>query len=107
MGEKQMKFTPGQIKTTKALLMFCKLHGHSQFWVEQLSECLTALEEKDTVRVTETHHMLRRAGMGSFMDWCPRAVSNDENDEYTETIWQALLGLWLEMMRPFKQKVNA
>jgi hypothetical protein len=106
MNEAKMRFTPGQRRATKALITFGKAHGLPQFWTEQLSSCLSALEYKDVSGVTSVVQLLRRGGMGSFLDWVPQVASNEEDTEYTETLWFALYGYWLEMMRPFKEAEN-
>jgi len=92
---------PGHIKVTTALLKFCREHEHSPLWIERLSECLAALHEKNIGRVEESARVLGRAGMGSFLDWSPSAKFENEDPAYVEAIWNALVGHWLEQMRPF------
>ena len=106
MNEAKMKFTPGQKKAAKALIQFGKTHGLDQFWIEKLSSCLSALEKKDASEVTSILQFLSRGGMGSFLDYVPMPASNEEDEEYTQTVWLALHGYWLEMMRPFKESKN-
>lgn len=95
--------SPGRIKTTKALLRFCREHGHSPFWTERVAECLAALNEKDIPRVEELMRVLAQARMGSFLDWGP-AHTDGEEAEYLDTMWNALLGLWLEQMNVFRDQ---
>lgn len=97
------KFQPGEIKVTSALLKFCRQHGHSPFWIEQLELCLTALKQRDLERTTELVTMLSTAGMCSFLDWFPRVSFEHEDDEYVDAIWNALLGQWLETMSKYRK----
>jgi hypothetical protein len=106
MENTKSKFTPGQIRATKALLRFCQEHGHAPFWIEQLQTCIAALESRDDALVREKYNLLRRAGMGSFLDWFPNAPQG-ESGEYQDCIWWALDGYWLELMEPFKDGSNA
>jgi len=103
MNDAKMRFTPGQKRATKTLIQFGKTHGLDQFWIEKLSSCLAALEKKDEPGVTATIKFLSRGGMGSFLDYVPQPASNEEDAEYTQTLWLALHGYWLEIMRPFKE----
>uniref|UniRef100_Q47BY6 Uncharacterized protein n=1 Tax=Dechloromonas aromatica (strain RCB) TaxID=159087 RepID=Q47BY6_DECAR len=106
MSHTKSKFTPGQVRATKALLRFCQEHGHAPFWIEQLKECVGALEAKKDAVVCEKYALLRRAGMGSFIDWFPRTPEG-EDGQYEETLWWALDAYWLEVMQPFKNAGNA
>ena len=93
--------TPGRLKTTAALLRFCRENGHSPFWVQQLGECMAALEANDMPRVEELVGVLAQARMGSFPDWGPTHPDKAES-EYLDTLWNALLGYWLEQMSVFR-----
>lgn len=92
---------PGNIKATAALLKFCREHDCPPFFVGQLSECLDALHKKDIKRVEELVKMLGHAGMGSFLDWGPSVKFENEDPDYVDQIWNALVGHWLQIMRPF------
>ena len=102
MGKTHSIGTPGQIKATKALLKFCREHHHAPIWIQSLSDCLVALEQKDEVRVRELVDRFNRAGMGSYHDWYPDVVFPNEDDDYVVTLWLGLHGYWHEMMRPVK-----
>lgn len=96
--------TPGNIKVTTALLKFCREHDCPPFFVERLSECLTAMNKKNIERIEELARVLGLAGMGSFLDWVPSAKFENEDPEYVDAIWNALVGHWLETMRPFRNQ---
>jgi len=66
-----------------------------------LRECVDALEAKKDEVVCEKYVLLRRVGMGSFVDWFPNAPEG-EDGQYQETLWLALSSYWLEVMLPFK-----
>lgn len=106
MNEAKMRFTLGQKRATKALITFGKTHGLSQFWIDQLSSCLSSLEKRDLSGVTSVVQFLRQGGIGSFLDYVPQPAPTEEDTEYTQTLWLALHGYWLEMMRPFKELEN-
>lgn len=89
--------------TTKALLRFCREHGHSPYWTERVADCLTALNEKNMPRVEDLVRALAQARSGSFMDWDPSHPDKVEA-EYLGTLWNALLGLWLEQMKVFRDQ---
>jgi hypothetical protein len=95
---------PGNIKVTTALLKFCREHDCPPFYVERLSECLVAMNEKNISRIEELARVLGHAGMGSFLDWVPTAKFENEDPEYVDAIWNALVGHWLETMRPFRNQ---
>jgi hypothetical protein len=99
--EQRKVVTPGRIKVTRALLTFCRHHHHSQTYVARLEACLDALEKRDLARVSEHVRSLSHAGMGSFMDWVPPVAFEHEDQDYVESVWNALLGHWLESMRVF------
>lgn len=99
---RKMMFTDGQKSATKALLRFNAEHGQSDFWLEKISCCLVALERRNTSEVISTLESLSRGGMGSFLDWVPEPYSG-EDAEYFRTVWTALHGHWLQMLKPFKE----
>jgi hypothetical protein len=43
--------------------------------------------------------LLRRAGMGSFLDWGPKTLPG-EDPEYVECVWNALYGYWFQQVEP-------
>jgi hypothetical protein len=101
MGELRLK---AQIKATRALLKFCQEHRHAPFWVQSLSDCLAALEQRDDARIVEVLERFNRSGMGSYLDWYPEVVFPNEDEDYVEVVWFGLNGYWREMMRPVAGK---
>ena len=95
--------TPGRLKITTALLKFCRDHDSSPFVIERLAECLAALHERRYDRVEELVNVLGHAGMGSFLDWVPPVTFAHENPDYVGAVWNALVGQWLEQLRPFRK----
>lgn len=94
------KFTLGQLRATKALQRFCRENNHTPFWQGKLSACVAALEARDEKTVSEIYKLMRRAGMGSFLDWFPQPAAIEDND-YAETLWRALNGHWAQQLSPF------
>lgn len=94
--------TAGQLRATRALLKFCRDHKHTPFFVGKLEECLTALEARDSAKVIEISALFRRAGMGSYQDWYPEVISENEDPEYVETIWWALNANWHQALSVIK-----
>ena len=94
--------TPGRVKVTRALLKFCHDHALPHPYLQELEECLSALEDKDIERVSKQTRLLSHAGMGSFLDWVPPVAFEHEDPDYVDAVWNALLGHWLEAMRVFR-----
>jgi hypothetical protein len=67
-----------------------------------LEECLAALKDKDAERAYELCTSLRRAGMGSFLDWFPPVMFEYEDADYVEEVWDALYGKWAGAMEKIK-----
>ena len=97
------QITKGQCQATDALLKFCRRHGHAQGWIDRLMTCLESLQSKDAAAVKTSLVPFHDAGMGSFIDWFPDAVHQDEDNNYVETIWNALYENWREQMNPHWQ----
>ena len=91
--------TPGQKAVTRALTKFCRDHGHAPAWIEELNRFAEALEKRDVYSLKRGIERLSRAGMGSFLDWFPPALAN-EDDGYVECVWNALYGHWYEQVSP-------
>ncbi len=94
--------TRGQINATRALLKFCREHGHAPYWIKCLEECLIALEDRNSEAVRDIRERFARAGMGSYLDWFPDVIFPHEDADYVEAVWYGLDGYWREMMRPFE-----
>ena len=99
--------TPGQKKATRALLKFCQEHGHAPFWIEHLGKISQALEARDVVEIKSLVSLIRRAGMGSFHDWFPSVAFQNEDDDYVDSLFNALYGYWVEMVSPILKVENA
>ena len=93
-----LKITPGQIASTRALKRFCEQHGHASGWLERLGLCLSAMDAQEPPRLREALRPFSRAGMGSFIDWFPSSTLPSEDAEYVETLWNALYGHWREQL---------
>ena len=98
MNSSAVASVAGQVRATYALLKFCRDHGHGQFFVGKLEECLEAIKANDRTRVIDIAKLFRRGGMGSFIDWYPSVISPLEEPEYLETIWWALTANWQEAL---------
>jgi hypothetical protein len=99
--------TPGQKAATRSLRKFCRDHGHAPDYIQALEQFEAALESRDVGALKTLIKKLRHAGMGSFIDWFPKPIQQTENDEYVETIWNALYGHWLEQVRPIQEAKDA
>ena len=99
--------TPGQKAVTRSLKKFCEEHGHAPVFIQALEQFGAALESSDVPTLKRIIKMLRHAGMGSFLDWFPKPAHPSEDDEYVETLWNALYGHWIEQVRPIEQAADA
>lgn len=99
--------TPGQKAATRALSKFCQEHGHAPFWIEHFGKISDALEARDVGEIKSLVSILRRAGMGSFHDWFPSVVFQNEDEEYVNCLFNALYGYWVEMVNPILRIENA
>ena len=95
-----LSVTPGQLKVTRALLVFCREHNHAPNWIKCLEACVAAIEAKDVSLVRQSLMPFQRAYMGSFIDWFPDSAHDHEDRDYAEVLWNALYGHWREQMRP-------
>ncbi|MBK7285304.1 MAG: hypothetical protein IPI83_14170 [Sphingomonadales bacterium] len=68
---------------------------------------MDALKAKDVERADQCYATLRRAGMGSFLDWFPPPVFDYEDGDYVEAVWNALYGQWAESMERIKYRPDA
>ncbi|MFM9426426.1 hypothetical protein RCH10_002874 [Variovorax sp. GrIS 2.14] len=100
MQSTTLKFTAGQLATTRAIRKFCEIHGHSSGWLERLDAVLHAMEARDAPGVAGALAPFAGGGMGSFIDWFPQPSSATDDDTYVEVVWNALYGHWREQMRP-------
>jgi len=55
--------TPGQKKTTRALLKFCKEHNHASGYIADLEDFLSALESRD---IANLHKLIEKRGQIYF-----------------------------------------
>lgn len=96
----------GAIRLTSALLKFSRDHQHSDFWIQQLEETLKAVIEEDIESLRMKYALISRAGMGSYLDWYPATISENEDDEYVETLWWSLYGQWRESLKWLEEQKN-
>ncbi len=94
--------TTEQRRATRALIQYCRSHQAPTGWIERLEEILRALETSDASEVKRIYPIFNGGGMGSFLDWFPKAIN--ENEEYKEDMLWALRTYWDEVMKPFEEK---
>jgi len=95
--------TKGQLRSTRAMIKFCKAHQAPSGWVSKLEQIYQALDEKDLENLKTTYSLFRRGGMGSFLDWYPEPTIGTEDEEYAETMLWALSSYWHETMKPIEK----
>jgi hypothetical protein len=88
-----------QVRATKTLLKFCRDHHHTPFFIGKLEECVAALEKKDKESVFAIVELLSRADIGSYLDWYPDVINENEDPDYVESVWWSLDSSWKSAMR--------
>ena len=81
-----------QIAATAALIQF--LNEHDLVVPDELRQSLTAWEAEDTQAACRYAHTVRPFGMGSLTDSRPTPVFPHENQDYCNTVHEALIRNW-------------
>lgn len=88
-----------QQRATRALIKFCEDRGDEYPAVEELRNCLTALERRNIKAAVEAYERVPLGGMGCFNDWLPPVVFSHENPEYVQAVFEALTTQWALLMK--------
>ena len=100
----RLRNIPAMIHWTSVLLKFCQDHNHAPVFLDRLEECIAALKSRDIEKALDIFNGLKRAGMGSFLDWFPPAVHPGETGEYANAVFGSLFGSWVEAMERAQPK---
>jgi hypothetical protein len=94
----RLRNIPAMIHWTSMLLKFCRDHNHAPVFLSRLEECIAALKDRNIEKALDIFNGLRRAGMGSFLDWFPPAVHPAETEDYANAVFGSLFGSWVQAM---------
>lgn len=94
-----------QIRATRAILKFCVEHG-SEGPIDQIRECLRALESGDFEAAVERYRRIHWGAYG-FNDWFPPVAFEHENEEYVWAVFEALSERWHRLMELFAKGQRA
>jgi hypothetical protein len=87
------------LRTTRALLKFCRDHEYVEGGLARLSSCVAALEA-DNFEAAVTHfRSIPLGGMCCFNDWLPPVVHEHEDDDYVRVVFDSLLERTVRLMR--------
>jgi hypothetical protein len=84
---------------TRALLKFCRDHQYPEGGLKDLLECQTALEGEDFGLALFHFKRMSFGGMGRFDDWWPPVVSEQEDEAYVATVFEALVERFCRLFR--------
>lgn len=93
---KHHRVYPEALRTTAALLKFYEDHNGLDF--RQLRECLAALERGDQPAAYKAFKAINMSHHGPF-DWFPPVVFANENEDYVQVVFEALICRWQQQMR--------
>ena len=89
-----------QRKATQALLQFCLERERERgLYVDSIRDCLAALERKDIDAAMHSFRCVTLGGNGCFNDWFPPPIHPGETPEYVQTVFEALINHWNNLMR--------
>lgn len=87
-----------QVAATRALLKFCVDHRcDARAKINQLRQCLDAMEKGDVRAAVEKHKQLHFGPYG-FDDWFPPVVFEHEDGGYVWEVFKALCERWSRLM---------
>ena len=96
-----------QTRATRALLKFREDHSYNTNWLDDIRECLGALERGDMQRVIENFRRVPIGSNGCFNDWWPPVVFPNETQEHALAVFEALTANWSPLMTlPVKGAAN-
>jgi len=90
-----------QLRSTKALLKFCLEHKYPENnpALKSIELCAEALEKKDIKSAVEHYLDVPLGGNGCFNDWWPPSIYENETENYTWAVFEALVSFWSHNMR--------
>jgi hypothetical protein len=86
------------IRTTRALLKFCRDHQYPECGMVNIQCCLDALQHQDIGAAMRHFKAVPRGGMGTFDDWFPPVVFAHEDADYVWAVFEALVERWSRLM---------
>jgi hypothetical protein len=90
-----------QTRATFALLKFCEDHGYKSGWLDNIRQCLVALEGGDIMTACDHFRQVPFGGNGCFNDWWPPVVFAHETQEYVRGVLDGLTANWTLLMSLF------
>ena len=87
-----------QLRASRSLLKFCEEHGYKNQWIENIHQCVKALEKGDIVAAVDNYNVVPLGGMGCFNDWWPPVIYENETEEYVWAVFEALVAQWSRLM---------
>lgn len=87
-----------QLPASRALLKFCIDHQYGSRHLEDIRQCIAALEARDMGAAVKAFQAVPLGGNGCFNDWYPPVVFEHEDREYAATVFEALVSNWSLMM---------
>lgn len=87
-----------QLPAARALLKFCIDHQYGSRHLEDIRQCIAALEARDIEAAVKAFQAVPLGGNGCFNDWYPPVVFEHEDREYAATVFEALISNWSLMM---------
>lgn len=87
-----------QLPVSRALLKFCIDHQYGSRHLEDIRQCIAALEVRNMEAAVKAFQAVPLGGNGCFNDWYPPVVFEHEDREYAATVFEALVSNWSRMM---------
>ena len=66
--------------------------------MQSLKECLKAIKEKNTLKIISNFKNII-IGKEGFNEWYPDVVYKHENEIYVQSIFNALISMWLKNIK--------
>ncbi len=91
---------------TKSLLKFCYEHNYkNNQWIEMIENCANKLETGEGIGAVRCYSTVP-LGKEGFNEWYPTPVYNNETEEYVKVMFDALVGLWSNLMKGLSTRYN-
>jgi hypothetical protein len=90
-----------QMRATSALLKFCEDHRCKSGWLDNIRQCLVALEHGDIMTACDHFRQVAFVGNGCLNDWVPPVVFAHETQEYAQDVFDGLTANWTLLMSLF------
>jgi hypothetical protein len=95
-----------ETRATFALFKFCEDHGYKSGWLDNICQCLAALERGNILDACDHFRQVPLGDNGCFNDWTPPVVFDYETREYVRGLFQALAANWTLLMNQFARRTG-